>query len=106
MKTARKYTSEHIGEWFQFHIIGKVLLKANMQYYWQIEDIDLFRFMVPIEPYKQYQLTENSDWWFKLDYIDCDGKYVFEPRHPVYSEKSTYNFRILKKKEIFNTLVF
>ena len=104
MKANRKYTRENIGKTFIFTIHDTIKLPPDNEPCLIIQDEEKYHFTIPLKYFQKYGFKSGSNWEFRLDSIDCDNNITFEPRHPVYCEKTIETFEVIGHKTIVNWL--
>jgi len=83
------------GGWFPFKIHNLVHLQDE-EWYYILEDINGLRHFIPAEYYKLYGFKPRDEISCKVDKLNCTGRMILEPRHPVYNEGETYSFELVK----------
>jgi hypothetical protein len=50
------------------------------------------RHLIPVAHYRHYGINSGSTVKCRLDRINCQGRFYFEPEHPFYKRGKTYRF--------------
>ncbi|NOZ46787.1 MAG: hypothetical protein GXO79_08385 [Chlorobi bacterium] len=57
--------------------------------------------LMPVEPYKDYNIKTGQNLKCYIDKINCTGKIFLEPEHPYYKRDEVYNIFIIQISDTF-----
>jgi len=103
------------GKFYTFKIHNLVRLQDDA-YYFVLLDINGMKHFIPAAFYEHYGLSKGNEIICKIDKINCTGRIILEPLHPVYREGEVYNFDIAETpvahdkhaifvKDVFNNCI-
>ncbi|PKO97263.1 MAG: hypothetical protein CVU14_10810 [Bacteroidetes bacterium HGW-Bacteroidetes-9] len=84
-----------VGEVYPFNFIKLVML-ADGEQYMIMEDIFEMRHMVMYCHFLKYNLTPGQKVNCRVDKVNCTGRVILEPEHPVYKIGSVAEFAVLR----------
>lgn len=58
------------------------------------------KFLLPYDPYKDYNIQVGSTVNCRVDKISCSGKIYLEPDHPIYREGEEYEFKVVSLEQV------
>lgn len=58
------------------------------------------KFLLPHQPYKDYNIIVGKEINCRIDKINCSGKIFLEPMHPFYKESQEYDFRVISSAPV------
>ena len=76
-------------------IIRGIMFNEQTPYY-ILEGEDGYRRLMEKAPYEDYQIKVGSKINCRIDKINCNGRYFFEPIHPKYKVGKSFEFKIAK----------
>ncbi|TVR68520.1 MAG: hypothetical protein EA408_13410 [Marinilabiliales bacterium] len=96
--TGRKFQDKTLllspGKYYKLEIIKTIEFLPGGSWYVG-RDCNGLRHLIPVSIYGNYGIEPGSVISCRLDRINCQGRFFFEPRHPYYSEGETYSFDLL-----------
>ncbi len=82
------------GKYYKLEII-KTIEAVHGELWYVGKDCNGLRHLIPVSIYGKYGIEPGNVIYCRLDWINCQGRFFFEPRHPYYSEGETYSFELL-----------
>lgn len=82
------------GCWYQLKVL-KLLQIPGDRTYFICEDINGLKHLIPASYYDRYGITTGTVINCHLDRINCQGRFFFEPAHPVYEIGKSYRFDVI-----------
>ncbi len=92
------------GDVDYFRYIKNVTLEDHNKYM-IFEDKYGIRHFVLFEYYEKHLLTPSEMIRCYIDKINCTGRIILEPEHPVYKRGEVYDFRVLSVKSNHESLI-
>ena len=83
------------GNYYQLKITGIIDIPGCEAWFIGKDDNGL-RHLIPVSFYAGYGIKPESSIECRLDKINCQGRFFFEPRHPFYSEGRSYSFDLIE----------
>jgi hypothetical protein len=80
-----------------FRVLNMVKLQDNRDYY-ILEDPNGIKHFIDAELYANYGIKSGSNLACKVAKINCTGRILLEPNHPIYIEGQTYFFKLISLK--------
>lgn len=81
------------GEWYDLNIVRVMTIAAD-QIYYLARDKNGLHHLIPVKYYSNYGIRTGDTVKCRLDRINCQGRFFFEPEHPVYRTGSVYMFNL------------
>jgi hypothetical protein len=81
-----------------FKVLNIVTLQDNRDYY-ILEDQNSVKHFIDAEMYANYGIEVGSKIECKVDKINCTGRIILEPIHPIYCEGQSYFFNLVSAQE-------
>ncbi len=75
--------------------ITKIIIIPDDQDYYVGKDENGLHHLIPARFYSSYDLKTGDTIRCRLDKINCQGRFYFEPEHPVYKKGIYYHFEIV-----------
>ncbi|NVO18287.1 MAG: hypothetical protein HXX13_01220 [Bacteroidetes bacterium] len=86
------------GSILYFKVMNIVSLQDNRDYY-ILEDPNGLKHFIDAEAYATYGIKIGSKLKCKVDKINCTGRILLEPEHPIYVDGQTYFFKVISVNE-------
>jgi hypothetical protein len=86
-------------ETYNFNVLRRITLPDESDY-WVLTLDGSDRFLLPLEFYAGYNISEGRQLLCRVDKINCSGKIYLEPKHPGYREGGVYRFTLLREEFI------
>jgi hypothetical protein len=86
------------GEEYSFIIHKLVELQDNNKYL-IVCDTEGIKHFIPAAAYNNYTFSAGNFITCKVVKINCTGRIILEPRHPVYQEGKVYEFEIVATRK-------
>lgn len=82
------------GKWYKF-ILQKLVTLGDGNTYMVLEDPFSIRHFIEYLPYQVYNLSLNEEINCLVEKINCTGRVILEPKHPIYKIGEVYEFPII-----------
>jgi hypothetical protein len=86
------------GSVLLFKVLNIVTLQDSREYY-ILEDQNGVKHFIDAEMYANYGIEVSKKIECKVVKINCTGRIILEPTHPIYSEGQSYFFCLVSKEE-------
>ncbi len=103
MRAGSSYFFEE-GQIYPFLITGEVGLPPDNEAFFILQSKFNSKHLMKKQPFVRYNLLVGETINCRIDKINCSGKIFLEPEHPFYKEGRIYEFPIVRKKNIVNSL--
>lgn len=82
-----------------FFVRNQIVLQDNKTYF-ILEDPSETKHFIEADPYHHYQIQSGQKLRCQIVKINCTGRIILEPTHPVYKIGESYEFRLLPSDSI------
>jgi hypothetical protein len=86
------------GNVLSFKVLNIVALQDNRDYY-ILEDPNGVKHFIDAELYANYGIELGNRLECRIDKINCTGRIILEPLHPIYSNGQSYYFNLISSEE-------
>lgn len=83
------------GKCYDLSIVKIMTIAADQNFY-LARDKNGLNHLIPVKYYCNYGIRAGDTVKCRLDRINCQGRFFFEPEHPVYRTGSVYMFDLLR----------
>ncbi len=83
------------GNTYLLEITGMIEMSYSESWFVGMDENGL-KHLIPASVYACYGINPGSRIMCRLDKINCQGRFFFEPKHPEYSEGKSYGFELVK----------
>lgn len=83
------------GNEYDLEILRIIDIPGDKRYFLG-RDGNGLKHLIPVDYYTDYGITPGDTVSCRLDKINCQGRFYFEPEHPVYKCNTTYYFELIE----------
>lgn len=78
---------------YSLRVIRIIRISAGKKFF-LCRDINGMKHLIPVSFYYDYKISAGDSINCRLDKINCQGRFYFEPEHPFYKTNKVYSFRL------------
>jgi hypothetical protein len=85
------------GNMYDLEIVRIIKIHGTGRFYLG-RDVNGLKHLIAVEYYHYYGIKKGDTIRCRLDRVNCQGRFFFEPDHPVYKRGETYIFKLVSFK--------